>query len=442
MWSKRGSRPRRECPEARWRGQHRAGGQAVGIADEGVGRVGAQAKGVGVAGAGEEGGGLGGAVVVQGQAGGAEQGLGVGGVPFDGPGVEAGGLETVGGGFGFDGGAQGLAHLLGGGLVVQERGGERGAVAEIDRDGADDDGGRGFLRGGENGGEVLAERAFDGFEMGIAGGQASAQGNGFLAAPGLQVHAGGKEAVEGVGDELGEAGAGEQDHPARDAGTGVEASQAGGGAVGAGDFVVAGQHDDGIGPEARQVAGDFAQHVGVGAVEAQGEDFDGMAGIAVLEHEFELPGQAEGGFGHAHGGGTAQQADPDGAFGRGLEGDDGQGGGGEAAGIKPVGEKGDFGPGGLAVRFAGDEKPRGASGEKQGGQQFEQEGGGGEEQQRETQPLELAKQKSRPGRQLDRVGGTAHAMGKTMAGGKRPVKNGHRRRRTAKRWSQRSDSNR
>ena len=244
----------------------------------------------------------------------------------------------------------------------------------------------------------------------IAGRQPALEGDGLLAAPGVEVDARGRQAVEQERAELGDVRAREQDQQAGDAGTVVEPAEGGRGAVGPGDFLVADHDDDRLGLQAFEVAGHFAQDVGIAAVERHLDDFDGVVGIAAAQHQFQLPADAEGGIGVAAGGGAAQQADAQGARRRGFERHDRHGRLGQAGRNEAVGEELVVDPGRLAVGLPVHEEPGGMAGQETGAGQFQQEKQDDQDRRGEGQPPAQAQEKRRERRQFAMDGWRIHDL--------------------------------
>ena len=387
------------------------GGFRRALADEGVqAGIRAQAEGVRIAGAGEEGGGFGGLVVGEGQARGPEEGLGMGGVAADDVGIEAGRFGQVGGGFGGDGRPHHLADLLGGGFVVQITGQEGGAVAQVDGHGAGDDHRRGGPGLVQDGAEILAVGTVGAFQARIVGRHPAFEGDGFLAAPGVEVDARRRQPVEQERTELGDMRAREQDQQAGDAGTVVEPAEGGRGTVGPGDFLVADHDDDRLGLQAFEVAGHFAQDMGIAAVERHLVHFDRMVGIAAAQHQLQLAADAEGGIGVAAGGRTAQQADAQGARGRVFERHDRHRRLGQAGRDEAIGEELVVDPGRLAVGLPVHEEPGGMAGQEPGAGQFQQEKQDDQGGRRKGQPPAQAQEKRRKRGQFAMDGWRIHDL--------------------------------
>ena len=386
-----------------------------GFAEDGIDAgIGPQPEGIRIAGAGEEGGGFGCPVVQQGHPCCAEEGFGVGGIAPDRIGKQAGGFDPVGGGLGGQGGTQFLPYFLCGRFVLQVAGGEGGAIAEVDGDGAGDDHRREAGGFAEDFGQVLAKRQVGRFEAGVLGGEASLEGNGLLVAPGIGVDAGGEKPVDGGDAELGKAGAGKENHQAGQPGAVMEVAQSGGGAVGTGYFVVARQENHGVGLQSFQVAGHFPQDVGIAAIDGHLDDFDGVPRIAALEHELHLASEAEGGIGGSHGFGAAQQADAQGAGFRGFQGHDGEGGVGEALRKEAVHEELVVDPGWLSVGFPVHQEPGGAAGEEAGRHPFEEDKEQQENEEGDSRSPEQPEGESHPGGQFNMGCFLVHA---TQVGG-------------------------
>ena len=183
----------------------------------------------------------------------------------------------------------------------------------------------------------------------------------------------------------------------------MEAAETGGGAVGAGDFLVAGHDDDGLGPQAFQVAGHLAQDVGVAAGERHVDHFDGAVGVAAAEQDFQLAADAERGVGIAHGGGTAEQADAQGARGGILRHHGRRRRVGRPRRREAVREKHVVDPGRLAIDLSGAQETVGPFGQERGGGQLDENQGGQQEAGGQGQPAEPAEHQRRGGEEIPMV---------------------------------------